>query len=485
MIEQTSSTLPHRLGRLAGAIAGALACAALLLGTLSATGWAGEDPPSCASAADCDDMDPCTSDFCFDPDNFGSCDNGSCECFHFDLHCCETDPDCAGLGDTCNPQSCVRGFCQQSLAPDGTSCGDCQICCDGQCEGAPFDSCSEGVEGTVSNLSQRGNANQKGSLLMFPKIAVDTAKGIDTLIDLTNAGDRDVTVTCYWIDGRTWERADFHFDLTKRQPAYFRASDGLPGPGAAGVRGFPSDPGKGELKCWASDTLGGQIKYNFLKGEATITDAASASAWEYPAVGFQCRQQVANGEPCGTPGTIRLNGCEFDACPGTLELDFFSSNDKTGQSMPLGGPLDTDIALVPCTQDLRQEGEPVTTKEKYDLWNENETKFTGLTRCLTCFDHTKLSAVGGGFKRSVLHTEKGLARIDGVRDDRKCCPKEKDSTGNLIPTKCSGAVGLVGVQVKEIDRTGRIDRAGDALVGAGGEVGQIDFDLNDASEEGR
>jgi hypothetical protein len=339
-----------------------------------------------------------------------------------------------------------------------------------------------GVAGAADN---RGNANQKGSVLMFPKVVVDTAKGVDTFIDITNAGDLDVTVTCYWVDGDTWEHPDFHFDLTKRQPSYFRASDGLPGPFGNGVHPFPSDPGKGELKCWASDEFGNQVKYNFLKGEAVITDSGNGTTWEYTAFGFQCRKSVKNLEACGSGGHIYLNGSDFDYCPNTLELDFFSSNDKVGQSMPLGGALDTDIALVPCDQDLTQEGEPVTTKEKYDIWNENETKFTGLTRCLTCFDHAKLSAIGGAFKRSVLHTEKGLARIDGVTDHPKCCPKELDSNGNLKPVACSQASALVGVQVKEINRGGKIDRAGTAMHGAGTQSGTIYFDPNDESEEGR
>jgi hypothetical protein len=352
-----------------------------------------------------------------------------------------------------------------------------------------------GVAGAAEN---RGNPNQKGSLLMFPKIVVDTAKGVDTLIDITNAGDHDVTVTCYWVDGDTWEHPDFHFDLTKRQPSYFRASDGLPGPFGNGVHPFPSDPGKGELKCWASDAFGNPLNYNFLKGEVVITDSGNGTSWEYTGWGFKCvakRVCIEDAEGWWCSGGYRERctrqrgtldiGTAFDSCPNTLELDFFSSNDKVGQSMPLGGALDTDIALVPCWQDLTQEGEPVTTKEKYDIWNENETKFTGLTRCLTCFDHAKLSAIGGAFKRSVLHTEKGLARIDGVRDDKKCCPKELDSNGNLVPTLCSQASPLIGVQVKEINRGGKIDRAGEAIHGAGAEQAAIWFDPNDESEEGR
>jgi hypothetical protein len=338
---------------------------------------------------------------------------------------------------------------------------------------------------------------------MYPKVTVDTAAGVDTLIDLTNAGDRDITVTCHWVDGTTWEKPDFHFTLTKRQPSYFRASDGLPGAFGNGVPPFPSDPGTGELKCWASDAFGGPIKYNYLKGEAVITDATNATTWEYTASGFQCRLSgvfldhlFKDGEPCDSnllahhlrdepASQIHLDGCEFDACPSTLELDFFASNDKAGQSTPLGGTVDTQVALIPCDQDLRQEGEPVTTKEKYEIWNENETKFTGLTRCLTCFDDAKLSAVGGGFKRSILHTEKGLARIDGVNDDAKCCPRELDRDGNLRVKQCSQVSGLVGVQVKEITRTNRLDRAGDPILGAGAQRGTITFDLNEESEEGR
>jgi hypothetical protein len=377
-----------------------------------------------------------------------------------------------------------------------------------------------GVAGAAEN---RGNPNQKGTLLMFPKIVVDTARGVDTLVDLTNAGDRDATVTCYWIDGTepsaitpgtcfgglhdgqscsgkadcaaangypagicrpAWAHPDFHLALTKRQPSYFRASTGLPGPGGHGVSPFPADPGKGALTCWASDDLGGQVNYNFLKGDVVITDAGNGTSWEYAAWGFRCKKAATKvGDPCGV-GSIQI-GTEFDYCPNTLELDFFASNDKSGQSLPLGGPLDTDVAVISCDQLLTQEGTPVPTKMKYDIWNENETKFTGLTRCMACFDHAKLSAVGGAFRRSILHTEKGLARIDGVDDDAKCCPKELDSNGNQVTVDCSDADPLVGVAVKEIDRSGKIDRAGSAIHGAGMEEASIFFDRNASSEEGR
>jgi hypothetical protein len=341
------------------------------------------------------------------------------------------------------------------------------------------------VAGAADN---RGYTNQKGSLLMFPKIVVDTAGGVDTFVDITNAGDSDVWVTCYWVDGAPgWKHPDFHFKLTVRHPAYFRASDGLPGPMGAGVQQFPADPGAGELKCWATTDLGVQVKHNFLKGEAVINDTANGSAWEYAAWAFQCRRAVTTGKRCGdADGTINLNGTDYDYCPKTLELDFFSSNDKLGQSTPLGGALDTDVAFVPCDQDLTQAGEPVTTKEKYEIWDENEIKRTGLTRCMTCFDEVKLSAIGTTFRRSVLHTEKGLARIDGVADDTKCCPKELDPNGNPVPEKCSQKTALVGVQVKEITRKGpRVDRAGTAIHGAGTEAGKVTYEPGDASEEGR
>jgi hypothetical protein len=312
------------------------------------SGHAGDPCPGPDGDNDCKEScnegtDSCTAN---DP-NGSACTDG--------MFCTGTDTCMAGTcsvhtGDPC-PGPDGDANCAESCNeadddctandPEGSSCADdANLCTVDQCDG----------QGTcehprIVRLDRPGNANQKGSLLMFAKIAVDSARGVDTLVDLTNAGDADVTVTCYWVDGATWEKVDFHFDLTKRQPSYFRASDGLPGAGGAGVPPFPSDPGKGELKCWASDAFGAQIKHNFLKGEATVTDATNATSWEYAATGFQCRLPVKNGAPCGDPGTIRLEGCGLDPCRATLELDFFSTNDKTGQSRPLGGRLDTDLAL--------------------------------------------------------------------------------------------------------------------------------------------
>jgi hypothetical protein len=54
-----------------------------------------------------------------------------------------------------------------------------------------------------------------------------------------------------------------------------------------------------------------------------------------------------------------------------------------------------------------------------------------------------------------------------------------------VTKDCSDPTAFIGVQVKEIDRGGRIDRAGTAIHGAGTESGSIHVDVNQESEEGR
>ncbi len=122
-----------------------------------------------------------------------------------------------------------------------------------------------------------------------------------------------------------------------------------------------------------------------------------ATAYQYNSINFTARgysKPRPVGQEVGTGGEIVLSGLnkEYDACPQYLTFNFFTSDltnlappidvDGAGATIKFGK---TDLTLVPCKQDLRQDRVPTCTKAKFDIWNENETKYTGAYQCLKCW----------------------------------------------------------------------------------------------------
>jgi hypothetical protein len=65
---------------------------------------------------------------------------------------------------------------------------------------------------------------------------------------------------------------------------------------------------------------------------------------------------------------------------------------------------------------LRQDRIPTCTKAKFDIWNENETKFTGAYQCLKCWYEGFLNEIGspsgfGGEKFSYWTLKTSAARF--------------------------------------------------------------------------
>jgi len=274
------------------------------------------------------------------------------------------------------------------------------------------------VLGTVVSMASAAqnvaNTNQKGSLLIWPKIA--TFDGFRTIITIGNDYYGEVWVKCYWVD-QEQEIQDFMFRLTPNQPVYFDAATG-----EGGVMTVPPFPGTvGELKCWAVKPEGdNQIAFNHLYGSAIVIEDFM-TAFEYNAWSFTARG-VAQGTNVGTGGNLLLNGLAggYDACPQYLVENFISSR----QAEAMG--REPYVALVPCKQDLRQDRYPTCTKAKYDVWNENETKYTGAHRCIKCWfegalDQIDVYTPGNGFGYGAdkftwtgLHTFLARFRVTGV-----------------------------------------------------------------------
>jgi len=291
-----------------------------------------------------------------------------------------------------------------------------------------------GLSTMVLAAQNVANVSQKGSLLIFPKIDTsfigrDILTGTpffhDTIVVIGNDNTKEVWLKCYWVN-RNQEVEDFMFRLTPNQPIWFRASDGL-GTGEDGSTIAPitvppffyGDNETGELKCWAVDVGDeSQIVFNHLYGSAIIFDQLNHTAFQYNAWSFFARA-------AGDPGILVLDGNKnYDACPKYLLFNFFTADSQV--HYPVAGDnatfINTNLTLVPCNQDLRQDRFPTCTKAKFDIWNENETKYTGAYQCLKCWFEGYLSDIGkskGGFGGAKftyknLHTTAGRCRVQGI-----------------------------------------------------------------------
>ena len=363
--------------------------------------------------------------------------------------------------------------------------------------------------------AQRVGASKKGSILIYPKVELKwNAAGEviqDTFVTILNDYPDDVFIHWYFVNGDEPLDAIFAGDpptqvepahpgwnwvncvtmLTQNEPTYFSAMTGSSADGSGGCQPFttldnpggvvgrrdsdPENPGgrilRGFAFAYAQDNEGNEISWNHLSGGATLVNYAKQAAWEYGAYAFQAMMPLGD-ETDTTPGQLMLDGIEYDIVFDQLLLDFF-----TVGSAAMSGPaatdfvmLDTDLTLLPMLIDVRQDGEPpVVTKAHFNIWNANEDGFSGTTRCITCWDQTWLSQyeLPNQFMLSIIHTDKGKARIDGVAS-----------------TMCeySEAAPLLGLAAKMLAfNMPVVDPArafsGTPLVGQGEEIGEIMVDI--------
>jgi len=207
-----------------------------------------------------------------------------------------------------------------------------------------------------------------------------------------------------------WNTFDCEFTLTGDQPSFWSAAQGFIGTlGSDGqvIGGFgcgpftgldpgfnedPPIPGRldpetnmqtrilrGYAIFWAvrfndddfDPGLWEEIRWNHLKGDALIVNYENGTAWEYNAWAFQAHAEdngdSLNEYPGDPPGTLSLDGLEYDIPFDTLILDFYG----TGSTALSGGgqtvTTDTDLTVHAVSVDVRQDGcGPGLTKVEAD-----------------------------------------------------------------------------------------------------------------------
>lgn len=387
----------------------------------------------------------------------------------------------------------------------------------------------------------------------------DGALTQDTFLDVSNDADAgSVDVQAWFINGDAqveqivnhageiiqgfepgWNTADCRFELTKNQPHFWSAARGSnkcqpfvvldeDGPGrpdpravtAAGprvLRGYvvmvavanPSTVVAGHLdhpNAWQ------EIRWNHLKGDAVVINYTNGGGYEYNAWAYQarcgetgeplldCQTVDANGTCCTAeiiPGRLDMDGFQYDINFDELLLDFYASGSTGLSSVDTTVMVDTALTLHTVDIDLRQDGDgPLLTKAEFEIFNENESKFSGTRRCICCWDQTLLSnyvrndAIPNHFLRTLLRTNKGSARIDGVHstdcdyfDTCGIWPRVTDSGWVVagVAPNFSHDTALLGVAVKELTFSGsksNFETAAMNLVGTGEEQSRIFFDVD-------
>lgn len=248
-----------------------------------------------------------------------------------------------------------------------------------------------GFTGAALGAQNVANTTQKGSLLIFPRVDIrEVSPGVqmDTIIRISNDYPAAVTVSCFWVSYE-WDKTGFNFILPPNDTVWFTAREGLasrrifnevaPFPPPFQINPYTGKLKRatGELKCFAVDPdFGAPISFNHLYGTVEIIENENFM-YAYPSWNFIARG-VSLGQPVGQPGKLVLSGKngEYDACPAYLTTEY--------QPLVAGadGSPGSRLCMVPCNQDLRQDGGRVFTKALFEIFDQNGTKVGNAWKCV-------------------------------------------------------------------------------------------------------
>ena len=199
------------------------------------------------------------------------------------------------------------------------------------------------------------------AIVMLPDLRVDTALGIDTVVQIANVSNVLIAVQCFYVNANAhcsnlasevcvlnsdcppgglcvqdWNETDFFFTMTKRQPISWSVNQGLPvlplsgGGGQQGqanigsVPPAPEDPFMGTMRCIEVDLASGfPTDQNDLKAEATITrtNGPEIDVRKYNSINIRAIPGAVGGDPF----VLNIGGpdAEYYGCPNILNLDHF------------------------------------------------------------------------------------------------------------------------------------------------------------------
>ncbi len=322
----------------------------------------------------------------------------------------------------------------------------------------------------VASASADVTTEQPGSILVWPKVVWDGNR--DTIIQLTNTGNPPVHAHCFYVNAAPsvrpcdppsstnpaqWLETDFDLWLTKQQPTHWVVSSGrttdfqatvdmeLVNPAEA--TGF--DPGlippvplcfQGELKCIETDDAGGPTPGNKLKGEATIR-SSSGDVSEYNAIAFLGNPGLGSID-IGTDLEMTLTdanpGGEYSACPDRLLVNHFAYG---APDLAFGGPVTTDLTLVPCQEDFEHQVAGKVTVQ-FLTFNEFEQPFSSSTT-VNCWLNAPLSTLTANQASfSVLGTIGAYTRVHPNPGGGGVIGVAEEFRSNVAPLPVAGAPAI-------------------------------------------
>ena len=155
-----------------------------------------------------------------------------------------------------------------------------------------------------------------------------------------------------------------------------------------------------------------------------------------------------HGGIVGAPGVLNLDGFEYAQTYDLLQFNFdaVGSQGFSNANNMVVAQDDLTLHLVDADFTMNSAG-PVSTRAVFNIWNMNETKFSGTTRCLTCWNQSLLANYEwpNNFRLANLQTFVGKARIDGLASEG--C--------NSILNRETVDAALLGVSMRELTMNGQ------------------------------
>ena len=185
----------------------------------------------------------------------------------------------------------------------------------------------------------------------------------------------------------------------------------------------PLNASQGHVVVVACNLQGEPIAHNQLSGSVRFQGFSDTA--ELPVAAFRAIAGTT-GDALPTPEHLSLDGVEY-AVPGNRQvLDFYA----VGSSPVMGQPVRTQLGVVPLDFDFTARNpEPSSTQLRFEIWNENEVKFSGTTHCFEGMGWVDLADLNGPtnhFRRQFLGTDSGKARLDTIANpscgDRPAAP---------------------------------------------------------------
>lgn len=271
--------------------------------------------------------------------------------------------------------------------------------------------------------ADRLSTSEKGSLLIYSDIDGTGVPGVplgfaEGIMVISNDYPGDVRLQSYVVNNQNCDAYDMAFSLTANQTAVFFGPD-LAEP-------F-EDCGSLSVYVWAVNSENEQIRWNHLSGYSENGNATAAAALT-----------GAHGETVGVPGTINMDGVEYASAYAGVTVNFRA--DYGGMAIEL---LDKDFA--------DKTADPATTKIVAEIWNMDEVKFSGTSRCVTCFESSDLSSWSDSavnfFRGASLGSDFGKARLFS-EPNGTCGPTSAEHAFHVQSAGFPEDMGIVGTGLR-------------------------------------